>query len=188
VIRSTGSVHFITAAGHVISLRRSVYCCADCFFPVRPVSVLPCPPSIAFRSAPVKRHEDHSSFHEVFNLLSRGQNRDMQGFPNKSCMSRIPCFGPIDGQRSDFRLLHWRLGGQIHYMAKLPDQAWPCSSLALAPRPAKTCRDTFKPTTTSWPNFQGYLGSALATDSARQSDLPPLAKIALHDSGVLALR
>jgi hypothetical protein len=27
----------------------------------------------AFRSAPMKRHEDHSSLHEVLNLQSRGQ-------------------------------------------------------------------------------------------------------------------
>src|SRR5690348_2627370 len=31
VIRSTGASRFITAAGHVISGRRSVYCGADCF-------------------------------------------------------------------------------------------------------------------------------------------------------------
>jgi len=31
VIRSTGASLFITAAGHVISGRRSVYCGADCF-------------------------------------------------------------------------------------------------------------------------------------------------------------
>jgi hypothetical protein len=39
VIRSTGAGLFITAAGRVISGRRSVYYGADCFIPVRPVDV-----------------------------------------------------------------------------------------------------------------------------------------------------
>src|SRR5947209_12285443 len=43
VIRSTGAGLFITAGGHVISGRRSVYYGAHCFIPVRPVNVSRCP-------------------------------------------------------------------------------------------------------------------------------------------------
>jgi hypothetical protein len=54
VIRSTGAGLFITAAGHVISGRRSVYYGADCFIPGRSVDGSRCPLSIAFRSTPVE--------------------------------------------------------------------------------------------------------------------------------------
>jgi hypothetical protein len=72
------------------------------------------------------------------------------------------------------------LVGQIHYMDKLPDQAWPCSPVAVTSRLAKTCPDTFKQTATSWPSFGGYLGLALATDGTRHIYLHPLAEIASH--------
>ena len=54
VIRSTGAGLFITAAGHAISARRSVYHGADYFILVRSVDVSPCPLSISFRSAPIE--------------------------------------------------------------------------------------------------------------------------------------
>jgi hypothetical protein len=54
VIRSTGAGLFITAAGLVIAVRRSVYYGAVCFIPVRSVDVSRCPLFIAFRSAPIE--------------------------------------------------------------------------------------------------------------------------------------
>ena len=60
VIRSTGAGLFITAAGHAISVRRSVYYGADCFIPVRSVDVSRCPLSVAFRSAPIETRRKSS--------------------------------------------------------------------------------------------------------------------------------
>jgi hypothetical protein len=75
LIISTSAGLFITAAGHVISGRQSVYFGADCFIPVRSVDVseralcwlLP------FDSRQLKRPANHPSFNEVFNLRSKGR-------------------------------------------------------------------------------------------------------------------
>jgi hypothetical protein len=71
-IRSTGAGHFITAAGHTNSVRRSVYHGADCFIPVCSVDVRhrylwP------FDPHPLKCPADHPSFKEARNLQSRVQ-------------------------------------------------------------------------------------------------------------------
>jgi hypothetical protein len=54
VVKSTGAGPFITAAGLVISVRRSVYYGADCDIPVRSVDLSRCPLFVAFQSASIE--------------------------------------------------------------------------------------------------------------------------------------
>jgi hypothetical protein len=72
VIRSTGAALFVTAAGRINSVCRSVYYGIDRFIPLRSVDESGWPLAIVFLFAPSKRLADHPLFNEAFHLLSRG--------------------------------------------------------------------------------------------------------------------